>query len=48
MQLVLIARALVSNPKILILDEPESGLDFKNQLVILDVIDKLKKRKISN
>ena len=48
LQLVLIARALVSNPKILILDEPESGLDFKNQLVILDVIDKLKKRKITS
>lgn len=48
LQLVLIARALVSNPKILILDEPESGLDFKNQLVILNIIDKLKKQKITS
>ncbi len=46
LQLVLIARALVSNPKILILDEPESGLDFRNQLVILDVIERLKKKNI--
>lgn len=48
LQLVLIARALVSNPKILILDEPESGLDFRNQLVILDVIEKLKNKKITS
>ena len=37
-QMVLIARALVKDPKILILDEPESGLDFRNQLIILDAV----------
>lgn len=41
LQMVLIARALVNNPKIIILDEPESGLDFKNQIIILDLIEKL-------
>lgn len=43
LQMVLIARALASQPSILILDEPESNLDFKNQLIILDIIKKLSK-----
>ena len=38
LQMVLIARALVNKPKVLILDEPESNLDFRNQLKILNVI----------
>ncbi len=40
-QLVLIARALAGNPSLMILDEPESGLDFRNQLIILDLLKRL-------
>ena len=43
LQLGLIARALVKNPSILILDEPESNLDMKNQLVVLDVIARVRR-----
>ena len=43
LQMVLIARSLVKEPKIIILDEPESGLDYKNQIIILDLIKKLAK-----
>lgn len=43
LQMVLIARALSARPKLLVLDEPESNLDFKNQLIILDTIKRLAK-----
>jgi iron complex transport system ATP-binding protein len=37
-QLVLIGRALAQEPQILMLDEPTSHLDFKNQVLILKLI----------
>ena len=37
-QMVLIARALVAEPEVLVLDEPETGLDFHNQLIVLDLL----------
>lgn len=40
-QMVLIARALASKPSLLILDEPESNLDFRNQMIVLDAISRL-------
>ncbi|WP_024796618.1 ABC transporter ATP-binding protein [Tomitella biformata] len=40
-QMVLIARALIAEPSLLVLDEPETGLDFKNQLIVLDLLDRL-------
>lgn len=41
LQMVLIAKALASDPRVLILDEPESNLDFKNQLIVLDTMTRL-------
>ena len=41
LQMVLIARALASDPQVLILDEPESNLDFRNQLLVLDTMSEL-------
>ena len=44
-QQVQIARALVQNPRILMLDEPTNPLDFGNQIKILKVIDDLAKKR---
>lgn len=43
LQMVLIARALSTHPKMLVLDEPESNLDFRNQLIVLETIQRLSK-----
>ncbi|MFC2821377.1 MAG: ABC transporter ATP-binding protein [Sphaerochaeta sp.] len=43
-QLVLIARALMQEAKLLILDEPTSFLDYSNQLLVLERIEELVKK----
>ncbi len=42
LQMVLIARSLAAEPQLIILDEPESNLDFRNQLITLDTLTALK------
>lgn len=42
LQMVMFARTLVKEPQILILDEPESNLDFFNQKTILECLKSLK------
>ena len=43
-QLVLIARALMQDARLLILDEPTSFLDYSNQLLVLEKIENLVRR----
>jgi iron complex transport system ATP-binding protein len=42
LQMVLIARALAARPELLVFDEPESNLDFKNQLIVMNTIRDLR------
>ncbi len=41
LQLVFMARGLVKNPELMILDEPESHLDYKNQILVLKMLERL-------
>ncbi|WP_193138608.1 ABC transporter ATP-binding protein [Klebsiella aerogenes] len=44
LQLCYIAKALVSEPDILILDEPEANLDFRNQNIIVQLLKDLSEK----
>ncbi len=43
-QRVLIAKALITNPEVLILDEPTTGIDQENQNAFYDLLGKLNKK----
>ena len=42
LQMVFIARALTAQPEMLIMDEPESHLDIKNQYRVIELVEELK------
>ena len=46
-QLTLIARALLQQPKVLVLDEPTASLDFANQILVLEQIQRLRAQGLS-
>lgn len=45
LQRIILARALFHHPKLLILDEPESGIDMEGERFFYEVLDKLVKEK---
>lgn len=45
-QMVMIARALAQEPKILVLDEPTANLDYGNKVVVLDTVKSMAGRGI--
>ncbi len=47
LQMVLIARALASEPEAIVLDEPESNLDFRNQIMVMETLKKLKEDNVA-
>jgi iron complex transport system ATP-binding protein len=40
-QLILIARTLAQEPEVILMDEPTSHLDFRNQTIVLQIVNKL-------
>jgi len=46
-QMLAIARGLMSNPKMIILDEPSMGLSPQNVLIVFETVKKLKEEKVT-
>jgi molybdate transport system ATP-binding protein len=46
-RLLLVARALIKQPALLILDEPYQGLDYLSRMLMLDVLNRLAQAQIS-